>query len=285
MSLSKFVQKADGSQQQFDAAKVIKTCLRLGASRRIAEKVAQEIEEQIHDGIRTRAILQMIYSKLRLYKPEISHLTDLRKALSMISPRAFEVYIQQLLREHGYEVIPNQIVQGKCIAHEIDAIASKDDQMYLVEIKHHVNYHSPTGLDESRIARAVFEDITEGYQAGMNSHQINRAMIVTNTKFSEHSLRYSQCRGIDQIGWSFPTNQGLQDLIEENQFHPLTCLKGLDEDLYSTLISNDIIAMKQIINSSSSELARRTGRSHQAMDKLIHRASLLEKKTRIHERS
>ena len=285
MTSPKFVQKADGSLQQFDAAKVMKTCLRLGASRRIAEKIVLEIEEQIHDGMRTRDILQMIYSKLRLYQPEISHLMDLRKALSVTSPRAFEVYIQQLLREHGYTVTPNQIVQGKCIAHEVDAIASKGDQVYLVEIKHHVNYHSPTGLDESRIARAVFEDITDGYQEGTNSFQVNRAMIVTNTKFSDHSLQYSTCRGIDLIGWSYPVNNGLQDLIEENQFHPLTCLKGLDDDLYSALISNDIIAMKQIINTSPSELAWRTGRSQQAMDKLIHQARLLEKKTRIHDRS
>jgi len=279
------VQKADGSLQQFEAAKVVKTCLRFGASRRTAEKIAFEIEKQIHDGMRTRDILQMIYSKLRLYKPEISHLTDLRKALSLISPRDFEVYIQQLLREHGYSVTPNQIIQGKCIAHEVDAIASKGNQVYLVEIKHHVNYHSPTGLDESRIARAVFEDITDGYQKGTNSLQINRTMIVTNTKFSDHSLQYSKCRGIDQIGWSYPINNGLQDLIEEKQFHPLTCLKELDEDLYSALISNDIIAMKQVINTSPSELAWRTGRSKQAMDKLIHRARLLEKKTGIHDRS
>ena len=278
------MQKADGSLQQFDAAKVVKTCLRLGASRRTAEKIALEIEKQIHDGMRTRDILQMIYSKLRLYKPEISHLTDLRKALSLISPRDFEVYIQQLLREHGYSVTPNQIVQGKCIDHEVDAIASKGNQVYLVEIKHHVNYHSPTGLDESRIARAVFEDITDGYQKGTNSLQINRTMIVTNTKFSDHSLQYSKCRGIDQIGWSYPVNNGLQDLIEEKQFHPLTCLKELDEDLYSALISNDIIAMKQVINTSPSELAWRTGRSKQSMDKLIHRARLLEK-TGIHDRS
>ncbi len=279
------MQKADGSLQQFEAAKVVKTCLRLGASRRTAEKIAFEIEKQIHDGMRTRDILQMIYSKLRLYKPEISHLTDLRKALSLISPRDFEVYIQQLLREHGYSVTPNQIIQGKCIAHEVDAIASKGNQVYLVEIKHHVNYHSPTGLDESRIARAVFEDITDGYQKGTNSLQINRTMIVTNTKFSDHSLQYSKCRGIDQIGWSYPVNNGLQDLIEEKQFHPLTCLKELDEDLYSALISNDIIAMKQVINASPSELAWRTGRSMQAMDKLIHQALLLEKKTGIHDRS
>ena len=74
-------------------------------------------------------------------------------------------------------------------------------------------------------------------------------------------------------------------LIETKQFHPLTCLKEMDEDLYSTLISNDIIALEQIINTSPSELAWRTGRSRQVIEKLIHRARLLEKRTRIHDRS
>lgn len=283
MTSTIFVRKADGSTQLFDAMKVVKTCLRMGARRRIAEKIRRDIEEKIYDGIETRDILQMIYSQLQHYQPKLLHLTDLRKALSLLDPRAFEVYIQQLLLEHGFKVTPNQIIQGKCIAHEIDALASKGGQIYLVEIKHHVNYHSLTGLDESRIARAVFEDITEGYQVGMNLYNLNRAMIITNTKFSEHSIQYSQCRGIDQIGWSFPRGQGLQDLIEEKRFHPLTYLKGLDRGLSDTLTSLGIIALKQIINTNSKELAWRTGRPQRALDKLIHQARLLEKRTCIHE--
>ena len=59
----------------------------------------------------------------------------------------------------------------------------------------------------------------------------------------------------------------------------------MDKDLYSTLIAKNIVAMKQIINASPSELTWRTGRSLQVIDKLIHRARLLEKRTRIHDRS
>ncbi|NIO38342.1 hypothetical protein GTO27_11675 [Candidatus Bathyarchaeota archaeon] len=99
----------------------------------------------------------------------------------------FERFIRILLGEHGYEVTPNQIIKGKCVEHEVDAVARKVGETYIIEVKHHFNYHALTGLDESRIASAVFEDAIEGFKLGLSDLKIDRAMIVCNTKFSEHA--------------------------------------------------------------------------------------------------
>ena len=109
----------------------------------------------------------MIFRLMPKYKPLIKYQIDLRRALSLINPAPdFERFIQILLAEHGYKVTPNQIIKGKCVEHEVDAIASKNGKTYIVEIKHHYKYHTPTSLDVSRISRAVFEDVTEGYEHG-----------------------------------------------------------------------------------------------------------------------
>lgn len=270
--MSIFVTKADGSRQPFDREKVVRTCLRIGASRHIAEEIVEEVEAKLHDGIETEKILDMIFRLLRRYKPVIEHLVDLREGLSLMSPREFERFVQVLLSEQGYEVTPNRIVRGRCVEHEVDAIAVKDGMTYCVEVKHHSNYHTPTGLDESRIARAVFEDVTEGSELGLNDLKIERAMIVTNTRFSEHAKRYGDCRNILQIGWSSPPYRGLQDLIEEKRLHPITCLKGLEKDARGKLASAGIVLMKQLAEERLEELEERTSMSRESLEEITQKA-------------
>lgn len=130
----------------------------MSATRGIAEK----IEMKIYDGVETRKILKMIFRQSRRYRPAVGHQIDLRKALTLMKPKPnFERFVQILLKEHGYKVSPNQIINGKCTEHEVDAIVRKNGETYIVEVKHHFKFHTPTGLDVSRNARAVCEDVTE----------------------------------------------------------------------------------------------------------------------------
>lgn len=222
------VKKADGSMQRFSKVKIVMTCLRSGANQEIAEQIAEKIEAKAYNGIETEEILEIIFRHLRKHRPTVQHFVDLRKGLSLLrSKQHFERFVQIMLGENGYKVFSNQIIRGRCVEHEVDAIASKDGVTYFVEAKHHQNYYIPTGLDESRIARAVLEDVIEGREFGLNNLAIERAMIVTNTKFSEHAKQHGECRGISLTGWSYAPFQGLQDIIEEKKLYPITCLKRL----------------------------------------------------------
>lgn len=162
--LGVLVKKADGSMQLFDREKVVRTCLRMGANKQAAYEVAEKVERRLYDGISTAKILQMIFQFMRKHKPIVGNLFDLRKGLSMMSSKPeFEVFVQALLVRNGFEVTTNRLLIGKCVEHEVDAIARKNGVTYFVEAKHHSRYHTPTGLDESRIARAVLEDVIEGF--------------------------------------------------------------------------------------------------------------------------
>jgi hypothetical protein len=248
--------------QVFDKEKVVRTCLRMGANKQLAYEVAEKIERRVYHGISTAKILQMIFQFMRRQKPSVGNLFDLRKGLSLMTSKPeFEVFVQALLARSGFGVSPNQLLIGKCVEHEVDAIARKDGVTYFVEAKHHERYHTPTGLDESRIARAVLEDVAEGFALGKSELKIDRAMIVTNTRYSEQAMQYGYCRNILQIGWSSPADQGLQSMIWGRKLFPLSCLKGLNVDARLRLAMSGIVLFEQIIKEDAKKLAKKTGLS------------------------
>ena len=268
-----YVTKFDGTKQPFDKNKIVRTCLRMGATQETAQAITDEIESKLYDGISTRRILQMIYSRLKKRKPVMNLQVDLRRSLSLLrSAPDFERFIQLLLSEHGYEVTPNQIVKGRCVEHEVDAVARKNGKTCIVEVKHHYKYHTPTNLDVSRISRAVFEDVTEAYELGLNNLKIDYVMIVCNTKLSEHAKRYADCRGIHHISWSSPPDHDLQTMIQEKKLYPITLLKGLNAETQNKLATNGIILLKQLTEKTPKELRRQTGVSKEKFGSIVDKA-------------
>ncbi len=182
------------------------------------------------------------------HKPAVKHLFDLKYGISLMQPKPeFEVFVRVVLAHSGSQVKPNMILKGLCGEHEVDAIAVKDGLTYLVEAKHHGNYHALTGLDESRIARAIIEDVTEGYRSGATEIKIDRAIIVTNTKYSEHAVNYGRCRDILQVGWASPEGFRLRDIVERHKLIPLSCLRGISTETRTRLVEAGIVLIKQLL--------------------------------------
>lgn len=269
-----FVTKADGSKQLFDREKVVQTCLRMGADRQVAEKVAMQVERRLYEGITTREILQLIFRLMRKPKPATRHLFDLRRGIGLMESKPeFEVFIQEILAHSGFEVKPNTILRGLCGEHEADAIAAKNGLTYFVEAKHHANYHALTGLDESRIARAILEDVTEGYQQGVTKIKIDKAVIVTNTRYSTHALNYGSCRGIVQIGWTSPEGSGLREVIEKHKLYPLSCIRGVSVETRLRLVNAGIVLIKQVLEHDADFYEQKLRLPHQTVASLMEKAS------------
>jgi len=268
--------KADGRSQLFVRRKVTQTCIRLGAQQKEAEAIADKVEKKIYDGIPTKRILSMIFKYIRKDQPAVKHQICLRKALSLIEPKPdFERYVQLLLEENDYEVYPNKIIRGKCVEHEVDAVAVKDGLTYIVEVKHKYNYHTPVSLDISRIARAVFEDLVEGYELGRNDIKVDKALIVCNTKLSDHAIEYSKCREIDHICWSSPKDFDLQTMIERKKLFPITHIRGLTKVNKERLSSAGIILLKQLSEVSPNAIREQTGIRRKTVESLISKAEIL----------
>jgi hypothetical protein len=68
-------------------------------------------------------------------------------------------------------------------------------------------------------------------------------MVVCNAKFSNYARRYAKCRNIDHIGWRAPLEYGLDRIIDEKKFHPITLIKNLDRVTEEKLGDNGIVLL------------------------------------------
>lgn len=268
-----FVTKFDGRKQPFNKEKIIRTCLRMRSTPQQANSTANRIEKELYDGISTKEILKKIFKYLQEYKPEIKHQIDLREAIALLRPKPdFEKFIGMLLKEYGYKIEMNQIIAGRCVEHEIDAIARKNNEVLLVEVKHHQQSHTYTGLSVFLEAHATFEDLVEGIKTGENKIKFNRLLVVCNTKISDHARRYANCRGIQHLGWKSPEEKGLEQMVEEKKFYPVTLLKDLDADGQQKLGDNGIVLLRQLVEYSVSDLYKRTKIKRDILENFVRKA-------------
>jgi len=254
-----YVTKADGSKQPFDKQKIINTCLRLQATPEQAQSIADKIEAKAYDGIPTKKILQMVFQYMKKYRPAIGYQIDLKQAIAMLRSKPdFEIFVAKLFEAMGYEVETNLIVQGKCIEHEIDVVAKKGNEIIFVEVKHHVNHHTYSGLDVFLQLNSTLEDLKEGYENGKNNFKFSRAILICNTKVSDHARRYALCKGLEFIAWKFPPERGLERLIEEYKLYPITFLKEIEKDEAYKLADVGIVTVKQLLDDAE-KISRKSG--------------------------
>jgi hypothetical protein len=250
----KYVIKADGRSVPFNFGKVRATCIRAGATNKLATHVAQRVLEKIHDGTTTRQIYNMVLDALAARKENqaIGHRYRLKDAIMQMGPAGFpfENYVSEILEEYGFDVKSKRSkVKGICGIHEIDIIATTDNPKArcMIECKFH---HFPgiyTGIKEALYTHARFLDL---------KGQFDKEMLVCNTKISGDAITYGKCIGQEILSWRYPNNKGLETMIEEKSLYPVTIL-GLNKRELQSLVQNDIMLTKDLLNFDSYQLSQR----------------------------
>ena len=224
-----YVIKMDGTRAEFDKNRIVRTARRAGAPQDLARAVANEVELRVYDGMTTKEILSMVKELLRKHDPYLARIYTLKDAINSLNPDLyeFEYYMASLFRIMGYDAIrsPEPKPRGKCVEHEIDVVIKKDGVVGIVECKHHHKERTFTGLDVVMRQRARLEDLRDGYKARVkNSINPAECWVVTNTKFSEHAIRYARCRGIKLLSWNYPNGNSLADIVNRTRAFPLTII-------------------------------------------------------------
>ena len=267
------VKKFDGSLEPYDREKIVSFGIRMGVSGRDAAQIADKLETQIYDEISTKRILQLARRYLKQYKPEIGLRRDLRTSICLLRSKPdWELFLQLLMKERGYEVEENRILKGKCVDNEIDGILRTKTQTIMLEAKHHINPHTKTSLDVQREVWAIYVDLKEGYAAAYHDFDFTGALIICNTKFSKEGKKYANCRGIGTLGWKEPFHTGLEVLIEAENFYPITILREIDKKTQITLGDFGIILLKQMINADLEKIAHMTGINIKKIEKIAENA-------------
>jgi hypothetical protein len=259
--------KSDGRRMPFDVYRVEATCRRAGASPSLAKRIAQYIAEIAYDGISTREIYKLVLAALagESEHPEIKHRYRLKESLMLLGPAGFnfESYIAQVLANNGYRVLSiRSKAKGKCVDHEIDLAIVKDGMRIMVECKYHNSAGTFTGLKESMYTHARFLDIAEG-----KTDLFEKEMLVSNTRVSKDAHKYALCVRQEVLSWRYPSEEGLERLIEQKGLYPITILKLSSAELASFAKIGFMVA-KQLVDFSPDEISAKTGISLGRISKL-----------------
>jgi hypothetical protein len=240
------VLKAGGRLEPFSEEKLRSSIQRAGATREIQDKAISYIHTKLYDNIPTSEIYKLIMEFMRdsQYPSRIKY--SLKQAIIDLGPTGypFEDYISDILKMEGYNTSVRQVLRGKCISHEIDIIAEKNNLRSMIECKFHNTPGIKSQIHVSLYTKARFDDIKE-------QNNLNDAWLITNTKITKDALDYALCSNMKIISWDYPANGNFRDLIEKHELHPVTMLTSISSSQKQQLLENHIILPREICNDPS----------------------------------
>ncbi len=243
------VTKADGSTEYFNVEKLRRSLRRAGATPDEIRDVIIVIEQNLYDGIRTQEIYRHAFELLRKVEQPAAARYSLRRALFGLGPTGFpfEKYLGKLFEADGYNTRTGIIIRGKCAPHEIDIAAYKSDHSFVGEAKFHARPGIKTDLQVAMYSYARLLDLREAKICNDDVCGITEFWLITNTKFTSTAEEYGACVGITMLSWDYPRKNNLHDRIQRAGIYPITVLHTLTSSQIATLISLDIILVRDLV--------------------------------------
>jgi hypothetical protein len=238
------VLKATKDKEPFSEEKLRASIKRAGIPESIQNLVINHVKTKLYDNIPTSEIYHHIKEFLgRSEHPFSQARYSLKHAIMELGPTGypFEDYVAEILKSLGYQTATRQILDGKCIKHEVDIVATKNGVKSMIECKFHNSTGIHTQVHVPMYTKARFDDLKD-------KHNLNDAWLVTNTRITSDALNFAICSNIKVISWNYPENQGLRDLIEKAQLHPITALTTLSQNDKQNLLDNRTVLCRDVLN-------------------------------------
>lgn len=241
--------KANGHHETFDPEKLRFSLLNSGASQADTEEVLEHLIPELHSGMTTGDIYRHAFAILKNISRPVARSYSLRRAVMDLGPSGFpfEDFVAEILKVKGYECVTRQTVLGGCVPHEVDVVAWNPKKLVMIEAKFHNELGTKSDLKVVLYIKARFDDLKENvYAYGGKDRKVTDSWLITNTKFSSTAIHYAECKGMTLIGWNYPEKGNLQDMIEEEGLHPVTCLTSLSEAEKRTLLTSGVVLCSMI---------------------------------------
>lgn len=245
------VLKADGSEEPFEVEKLKRSLHKAGATAEEIADITQKIEAELYSGIKTEVIYKRAFKLLRESETLAASKYSLRRALFGLGPTGFpfEDFLSKLFRAEGYHTKTRVEIEGKCAPHELDVVATKEDECFATEAKFHSRPGVKSDLQVALYSYARFLDLEHKKVSKHDPCGINSILIVTNTKFTHTAIKYAECiRGLNLLSWSYPHNNSLQDRIERTGLYPITVLQSLSNTDKRNLLERGNVMCHEIID-------------------------------------
>jgi hypothetical protein len=242
--------KASGIREPFNEEKIVRSLASSGLSLDTASQTVDYLKRHLKPEITTGAIYGRVSSYLQENAPVENYFNyGLKRAVMALGPSgfAFEILVSDLLKLEKYKTEVGVVTQGKCVTHEVDVIAQKENDKYFIECKYHNVPGYKTDIQVALYTYARFLDV-DSAQKHNGSGTTNHSWLVTNTKITSEVLDYCQCVGLKYTTWTSPKGQGLQDMIVTSGLHPITLLYGIGRNKINSLLNRDIVTCTRLKN-------------------------------------
>ncbi len=276
--------KASGEEEKFEKEKVFQSLRRAGAGPRLAAEICQRVAKVFKPGMSTNDIFEQTLNFLEKENSILAARYNLKKAIMELGPTGFpfERFVAEILKEYGYETKVGKQVRGYCVTHEVDVIAEKGKERFMIECKYHNSHGIKSDLKVALYTYARFLDIKMAWEkipgrkcffhqgcpvkysskkkeSFIDKCTFNGAWLTTNTKCTSQAIRFARCQGLKIISWRYPSGGSLNDLIENRGLYPITILPSLSGFLKKRFAQNNIILAKDLLRYSQNDFIKTFG--------------------------
>ena len=260
MSAQIRVMNAAGEYEPYEEEKVRSSLARAEADGVFQDRIVEHLRTKLYDGIPTKVVYKEILHLLKKLKSSLASRYHLKQAIMELGPTGFpfEKYFAGVLESYGYKTVTNDYIRGKCVTHEIDIVAWKEDchvaaaprkdiaalgmtsSKIMIECKFHHEPGVRSDIKDGLYTYARFLDIKE--------NGFDEIWLVTNTKATSELVAYGNCAGLKVISWNYPEDFSLRLLVSQKKLHPITVLNSLSSVDKQILLANNIIFCYELLN-------------------------------------
>lgn len=242
--------KSSGEIVKFSFDKLQRSLKRTGADKETIENILSKLREELYQGISTNEIYNRAFALLKKKGTYLASKYKLKKAIYELGPTGFpfERFISAVLTYSGYETEVGKIIDGKCVAHEIDIIANKNDRTEIIECKFHGEKGLRCNVQIPLYINSRFQDVKKNWVSisDIKTKYVS-GWVVTNTRFTEDALKYGKCCGLYLLSWDYPRDDALKNRIDRLGLYPVTVSTLLTKREKQFLLSRDVVLCRQLI--------------------------------------
>ena len=268
------VVKNTGEKVPFDSEKLQRALLRSGASSYEADLVEKEVISKLYDGIHTKKIYQIAYNLLKHKSKRTAGRYRLKQAVMELGPSGypFEKFMGRLFENRGYNAMVGQVIQGKCVTHEIDVIANNGQEQIMVECKYHSSVNQKSDVKVPLYIQSRFLDVKAVWEQKEELKNLRLVgMVATNTRFTEDAKDFANCMGLRIISWDYPVKNSLREWIDDSGYYPVTALQSLRKKDKELLLENNLVLCREL--EKNQDVLKNLGFNTSTIRKVLKEAS------------
>lgn len=270
------VKKHSGELVDFNPGSLRHSLSRSGASADEVNKVFEDIQPKIYDGITTRELYEIAFDHLKKTRNTYAARYSLKKALRDLGPEGFyfEKWVARIFQEDGYKAITGQTIQGHAVTHEIDVIAAKGSELLAIECKFRNDVDAKISVTTPMYFMSRVRDISNKPFTFFNKTlPITQGWLITNAYLTSDSKAFGEHYKMNLLAWDYPKDKSIKVIVDNNGEYPITCLTTLTTEDKARLLKAQCILVKDIIRDPKFLLSIQADKSKQ--EKILQEAKEL----------